>query len=191
MTVLEAIKKAKKMKWAGLAIALLGLIQLTMFTVLFLYDTGERAKAGGLAKLGDTIQHLCQIAYEYTAFLKPLWAVTPRIDVYQPFTLDSLMLLGIFVVIATGLYIRGCGIQLSNDITAIRKRARDELWLRSMLPSDNANTVINQPASVTVLKLQMPPGEVKSWWERPIGLLLMGLAITYLGALLTRLAGLT
>ncbi|MEQ7920091.1 YniB family protein [Xanthomonas sp. WHRI 1810A] len=191
MTVLEAIKKAKKMKWSGLAIALLGLIQLAMFGVLFLYDMGGQLAASGLAMLGGKLQYLCLIAYENTAFLKPLWAVTPRIDIYHPFTVDSLMLLGVFVVIATGLYIRGCGIQLSNDVAAIRKRARDELWLRSMLPSDEATTVINQPASVTVLTLQMPPGEVKSWWERPIGLLLMGLAITYLGALLTRLAGLT
>lgn len=191
MTVSEAIKKAARMKRSGLVVMLLGLIQLTLFSILFIYDLGEQLKPTFLSGVGYTLQNICLIAYQKTRFLKVLWDITPRVDVYQPFTLETLMFLGIMVVIGTGGYIRGCGKQLSDDIAAIRKKARDELWLRSMLPQDQAATVINQPASVTVLALQMPPGEVKNWWERPAGLLLIGLLITYIGAVLTKMSGLT
>lgn len=191
MTVSEAIKKAVRMKRSGLVVMLVGLIQLTLFSILFIYDLGEQLKPTFLSGIGYTLQNLCLIAYQETRFLKVLWDITPRVDVYQPFSLETLMFLGIMVVIGTGGYIRGCGKQLSDDIAAIRKKARDELWLRSMLPQDQAATVINQPASVTVLALQMPPGEVKNWWERPAGLLLIGLLITYIGAVLTKMSGLT
>jgi hypothetical protein len=191
MTVSEAMKKAARMKKSGLLVMLVGAIQLTMFSVLFIYDLGEQLKATLLSEVGYTLQNLSLIAYQKTRFLKVLWDITPRVDVQQPFTLETLMFLGIMVVIGTGGYIRECGKQLADDIAAIRKKARDELWLRSMLPQDQAATVINQPASVTVLTLQMPPGEVKNWWERPAGLLLIGLLITYIGALLTKVSGLT
>lgn len=191
MTVLEAIKKASRMKWSGLAVMLVGVIQLAMFLVLFIYDFGEQLKASFLSRLGYALQDICLIAYENTRFLQLLWDATPRVNVYQPFSVDMLMFFGIMVILATGSYIRRCGKQLSADIAAIRKKARDELWLRSMLPQDQATTVINEPASVTVLTLQMPPGEVKNWWERPAGMLLMGLATTYLAAYLTKVSGLT
>lgn len=191
MTVLEAIKKAARMKWFGLVIMLLGFIQLMMFTVLFLYDLGEHLKGPVINGLGYQLQALCLIAYQKTSFLQFLWTSTPRVNVYQPFSFDSLMFVGILVVIATGSYIRTCGKQLADEVAIIKKKARDELWLRSMLPPEQASTVINQPASVTVLTLQMPPGEVKSWWERPTGIVLLGLATTYLGAVITKMAGLT
>ncbi|MGH8420210.1 MAG: YniB family protein [Pseudomonas sp.] len=191
MTVLEAIKKATRMKWSGLVVMLLGLTQLMMFSVLFIYDLGEQLKATPLSGLGYQLQNLCLVVYRHTSFLQPLWDVTPRVDVHQPLSPDMLMFIGIMIVIAAGAYIRGCGKQLSDDVAAIRKKARDELWLRSMLPKDPAATVINQPASVTVLTLQMPPGEVKNWWERPAGIILVGLATTYFGAFLTRVSGLT
>ncbi|SER66236.1 YniB-like protein [Pseudomonas sp. NFACC02] len=191
MTVSEAIKKAARMKKSGLMVMLLGAIQLTMFSVLFIYDVGEQLKATLLSEVGYTLQNFSLIAYQKTSFLKMLWDITPRVNVHQPFTLETLMFLGIMVVIGTGGYIRECGKQLADDVAAIRKKARDELWLRSMLPQDQAATVINQPASVTVLALQMPPGEVKNWWERPAGLILVGLLITYIGALLTKASGLT
>lgn len=191
MTVLDAIKKAARMKWSGLVVMLLGLTQLMMFSVLFIYDLGEQLKAMPLSGLGYQLQNLCLVVYRHTSFLQPLWDVTPRVDVHQPLSPDMLMFIGIMIVIAAGAYIRGCGKQLSDDVAAIRKKARDELWLRSMLPKDPAATVINQPASVTVLTLQMPPGEVKNWWERPAGIILVGLATTYFGAFLTRVSGLT
>ncbi|WP_341961528.1 YniB family protein [Pseudomonas sp. RC10] len=191
MTVWEAMKKSRRMKWLGLAVMLIGFTQLLMAAVLSIYDFGEQLKASFLNGLGYELQNLSLIVYRATSFLQVLWDATPRLDVNQPLTLDTLMLVGIMVIIATGAYIRGAGIQLSNDIAAIRKKARDELWLRSMLPPERATAVINQPASVTVLSLQMPPGEIKNWWERPLGIILIGLASTYIAALLTRISGLT
>ena len=191
MTVSEALKKAKRMKWLGWAVMLIGFTQLLMAAVLFIYDFAEQLKASFLPGVGYTLQGLCLIVYQHTSFLQPLWNAAPRMNINQPLNLDTLMLLGILVVMATGGYIRGCGTALSTDIAVIRKKARDELWLRSMLPPDQSATVINQPTSVTVLSLQMPPGEVKNWWERPTGIVLVGMATTYVAAFLTRISGLT
>lgn len=191
MTVMQAIKKAVRMKWLGLAVMLLGMVQLVMLSILAIYDLGEQLKPTLLSSAGYALQDVCLMVFRQTSFLQPLWDATPRINVHQPLTLETLMLLGVMVVIATGAYIRGCGQQLSSDIATIRKKARDELWLRSMLPQEKAATVITQPAHVTVLSMQMPAGEVKNWWERPVGLVLIGLVIAYLGALITRLSGLT
>jgi len=191
MTVWEAVKKSRRMKWLGLAVMLIGFTQLLMVAVLSIYDLGTQMKASFLSGLGYELQNLSLIVYQATSFLEILWEATPRLDIHNPLTLDTLMLAGIMAVIGAGAYIRGCGIQLSNDIESIKKKARDEIWLRSMLPQDQAATVIHQPASVTVLSLQMPPGEVKNWWERPAGIVLIGLTSTYLAAFLTRISGLT
>ncbi len=127
-------------------VMLLGAVQLTMFSVLFISDVGELLKATLLSEVGYTLQNLSLIAYQKTSFLEMLWDITPRLNVHQPFTLETLMFLGIMVVIGTGGYIRECGKQLADDVAAIRKKARDELWLRSMLPQDQAATGY-QPAS--------------------------------------------
>ncbi len=177
------------MKRLGWALMIVTALQFAMFTVLFAYQFGEHLSRL-IPQLGYALQDICNLTYQKTSFLLPLWKITPLIDIYRPLSVDTLFLFGIVVVFITGVYIRDCGRQLAADVATIRKKARDELWLRSMLPQDQS-TVINQPANVLVLSLPMPPGEVKSWWERPMGLLLMGLTTTYIGALITKLTGLT
>lgn len=44
MTVSEATKKTARMKKSGLMVMLLGAIQLTMFSVLFIYDVGNSSR---------------------------------------------------------------------------------------------------------------------------------------------------
>jgi hypothetical protein len=189
MTVMEAIRKAARMKRFGWTLMLGAVLQFAMFLVLFAYDFGEHVKPV-LATLGYVIQELCNLVYQKTSFLMPLWRITPRIDIYDPLHVDTLLLFGILMIFVTGAYIRDCGKELAQDVAVIKKKARDEIWLRSMLPHD-PQTVINQPSSVVVLNLPMPPGEGKSWWERPMGLLFMGLTTTYFGALMTKISGLT
>ncbi|MFK0311913.1 YniB family protein [Pseudomonas sp. NPDC090233] len=167
MTVMEAIRKATRMKRFGWALMLGAAIQFAMFLVLFAYDFGEHLKPL-LATPGNAIQELCDLIFQETSFLMPLWSITPRIDIYDPLHVDTLLLFGILMIFVTGAYIRDCGKELAQDVAVIRKKARDEIWLRSMLPHAS-QTVINQPASVVVLSLPMPPGEGKSWWERPMG----------------------
>lgn len=176
----------KRLGWALMGITAL---QFAMFTVLFAYKFVDPLSRL-IPKLGYGLQDMCNLIYQKTTFLLPLWKITPIIDIYRPWSIDTLFLFGIVVVFTMGGYIRDCGRKLAADVAEIRKKARDELWLRSMLPQDQA-TVINQPANVLVLSLPMPPEVVKSWWERPLGILLMGLAITYIGALVTKVTGLT
>ncbi len=189
MTVSEANRKATRMKRLGWVLMIITALQFAMFAVLFAYQFGDHL-GKLIPRLGYGLQEICQLIYQQTYFLLPLWKITPVIDIYRPWSIDTLFLFGIMVVFAMGAYIRDCGSQLAADVATIRKKARDELWLRSMLPQNQA-TVINQPANVLVLNLPMPPGEVKNWWERPIGILLIGLATTYIGALVTKLTGLT
>ena len=191
MTVLQAIRKAARLKRLGWTIMLIISVQLAMFAVLLIYDFGTQLKASFLWKIGDLLQNACNLVYQKTIFLKPLWSVTPRYDIANPFNVDFLLFIGMIAILGMGAYIRDSGKQLAKEVATVKKRARDEIWLRSMLPQDQKGTVINQPASVMVLNLPMPPSEAKNWWERPVGLLLMGLAITYIGALLTKISGLT
>jgi hypothetical protein len=189
MTVSEANRKAIHMKRLGRALMGITALQFAMFTVLFAYQFGALLSRL-IPKLGYGLQDMCNLIYQKTTFLLPLWKITPLIDIYRPWSIDTLFLFGIVVVFTMGAYIRDCGRKLAADVAEIRKKARDELWLRSMLPQDQA-TVINQPANVLILSLPMPPEVVKNWWERPPGILLMGLAITYIGALVTKVTGLT
>lgn len=193
MNVFEARKLAKKLRWIGMAGTLLSIALLILTATLTLYIYADSLKYTAMSGLGYAIQRpILALAAIIPTWC---WTLVPAINI-RAIALsdfgniisffDSLKATGIIALVITSqLSIKQAGELHSNASQAFRE-AQHEAWKNQAAGSPPpSQTVINQ--YVVHVQLQ----EADSFWKNPFGVVLLGLIVTYIGAVLTRMSGLT
>ena len=176
MKLLEAQRRVKRSR----AVALVVLVVSSIFIVVSGLKSVGWAVHGDttpFAVVGNAIQRLVYYVFEQTQFLSWVWQVAP---IANPRELNSTGNLGFFFIASCGALGRlmwDSASHLSRRIKETIRRVEEVGWEQSLLAKQGQIA----GRAPDVLQITIDLEQKDQWYKRPLGLVLIGVAIAVLG----------
>ncbi|CAC9433382.1 hypothetical protein [uncultured Gammaproteobacteria bacterium] len=171
MLVLDAKKKARRLKIVGWLISSTSLILGVMSLLIFLYHLTKDIDI----PITQNISELIANFYHFSPILKPVWDFAPAIyypNILVPENLTFLLLVFIFTL---GLGVRASGIGLRQRINIIITDAENE-----KMKTEITGQVVNRD----ILSIEVDNQLKDNWYTRPMGIISLTVIAGYLVNLL-------
>lgn len=176
MKIIEAKKRVTHLR----------LLSVVVMCTAVLFFSCAALKSIYFAMTGDTtafsvvsraVQRLVYFIYERTQFVSWVWDVAPIINPRELNTSGNLGFFFIAVCGAIGRIMWDSAAHLSSRIAKTIQRVEELGWEQALL----AQQGIVAGAKPDVLQINIDLDQKDQWYKRPIGLLLIGVAIAVLG----------
>lgn len=176
MKIYEARKRITRQRMLAIVIMLVSMLLLVCAALQSIYI----AMAGDttvFASLSRSIQRLVYFIIEKTQYVSWFWDFAPVINLKKPNTTGNFGFLFVVVCGAMGRMMWDSASSLSSRIKKILRRVEERGWEQELL-SQGAQITGAKP---DVLQINIELEEKDQWQKRPLGLVLIGIAITVLG----------
>ncbi len=176
MKILEAQRRVSRLRAFSLA-ALVASSIFLLVTGLKSIAWGVQGDTTALAPVAHGIQRLVHFVYEQTQFLSWAWQVAP---IANPRDLNSPGNYGLLFIACCGALGRlmwDSAAHLSSRIKKTIRRVEEFGWEQALLAQQGL--VSGQKPDVLQINIDLQQRD--QWYKRPIGLILLGVAIAVLG----------
>jgi hypothetical protein len=168
VTLPEARRRVWTFRFVGGALVLGSLLFLALILVK---DAYESLPSGLLFQpLGRSLRRAIDPILEASPLVALLWSLIPAVDHQSMY----LVLMGSTIWTGIGMAIMGYANRLAGRIRRARETIEEERWRRSLGHVDLSR-------DVGVVSIQLESEE--RWYQRPVGLVWIGLIITIIGEL--------
>jgi hypothetical protein len=176
MKIYEARKRITRQRMLAIVIMLVSMLLLVCAALqsIYLSIAGDTIF---LASLSRSVQRLVYFIIEKTQFVSWFWEFAPVINLKEPNTTGNLGFLFVVVCSAMGRMMWDSASSLSSRIKKILRRVEERGWEQELLAQGGQIA----GAKPDVLQINIELEEKDQWQKRPLGLVLIGIAITVVG----------
>lgn len=176
MKIIEAKKRVNHLRLLSVVVMSTAGLFLACAALKSLYFAmaGDTAAFSAVSR---SVQRLVYFIYERTQFVSWVWDLAPTINTSQLNTSGNLGFLFIAVCGAIGRIMWDSALDLSLRIAKTIQRVEELGWEQSLL----AKQGVIEGAKPDVLQINIDLDQEDQWYKRPVGLLLIGVAIAVLG----------
>ncbi|CAG2143824.1 YniB family protein [Cupriavidus plantarum] len=176
MKIIEAKKRVINLRIAGL-ILLVGSLALFVVAALKTLYFAMSEDRTALSAISLAVQHLIYLTYEKTQFAGLAWEIAPAVNPRDFNTAGNFGFLLIVLAGAIGRTMLDSASHLSSRIAKTIQRVEEFEWEQSL--SAQQGMVLGSKPDVMQINIELDQKD--QWYKRPIGLILLGVAITVLG----------
>jgi hypothetical protein len=162
----EAVKLARKQFWGGWAIIAVMSVPLALWPLKSLYYGTLDSDAVLFRPAAQAINAWIVKLYNTIPVLRALWPYLPHPSIPPLLSAENLWFALLLLIVACGALMRDSGRHLSQRIAAVRQRAEEKRWERSLtgdLPKPD------------VLAIQIDLTARDQWYKRPFGIVLLAI----------------
>lgn len=176
MKIFEAKKRITRQRLVAVIVMVAATLFLACAGLKSAYFT-LNGDTSALSSLSRGLQRLIYAVYERTQFISWFWELAPVINPKEPNTPGNFSFLFIVVCGAIGRIMWDSASNLSSRIKKTIQRVEELGWERELMAQQG-----HVPgAKPDVLQINIELDQKDQWYKRPIGLLLLGVAIAIVG----------
>jgi hypothetical protein len=176
ITIHRARKRVTRQRIAGASVMLLSLVFLFCAALKGLYFSFENDNTA-FSNLSHSLQRLIYAIYQRTSFLSWFWNWAPVPTEKALNVPGNWGLLFILACGAIGRTIWDSAASLSSRIRKTLQKVEEFGWERELM----AQQGIVSGERPNVREITIPLGKEDEWYQRPVGIILLGIAVTVLG----------
>ncbi len=176
MKIYEARKRITRQWMLAMVIMLVSMLLLVCAALKSIYFS-MAGDTTVFASLSRSVQRLVHFIFEKTQFVSWFWEFAPVINLKEPNTTANLGFLFVVVCSAMGRMMWDSASSLSSRIKKILRRVEERGWEQELL-AQGGQIAGSKP---DVLQINIELEEKDQWQKRPLGLVLIGIAITVVG----------
>lgn len=176
MKIFKAKKRITRQRVVAVVIMVASMLLLACAALKSAYFTLS-GDTSALSSLSRALQRLIYAVYEKTQFVSWFWEVAPVINPKEPNTSGNFSFLFIVVCGAIGRIMWDSASNLSSRIKKTIQRVEELGWERELMGQHGQFS----GAKPDVLQINIELDQKDQWYKRPIGLLLIGVAIAIVG----------
>ncbi|WP_167309963.1 YniB family protein [Ralstonia mannitolilytica] len=179
MKILEAKKHVTRLRIAGLIILACTFVLFAFAALKSLYFAMSDDRTA-FSVISQAVQRLIYVIYEKTQFAELIWKAAPVVNPRDFNTTGNLGFLLIVLAGGMGRTMVDSAAHLSARIAKTIQRVEELGWEQSLLAQQGTVSSGGKP---DVLQINIELDQKDQWYKRPIGLILLGVAIAVLGQL--------